>query len=80
MTQDITAALMVSITGKKLDGSSNTVGPVDLTGKMNGDQAAVGTLGTDADHFVQVTGITITGGTASDAFDIETQLERTIAL
>ncbi|MGH3430875.1 MAG: hypothetical protein ACRDQZ_25455 [Mycobacteriales bacterium] len=79
MTHDITDALMVTVTGKKLDGTSHSVGPIDLTGKMNADQANVGTLGLDADHFVQVTAIVITGGTAADAFDIETRLERTIA-
>jgi hypothetical protein len=35
----------------------------------------------DADHFVSVTAATpITGGTALDAFDVETIIERSIAL
>jgi hypothetical protein len=79
VTHAIGASLVATIIGTKLDGSAQSV-PVTLTGHIIGDLVAVGTLGSSADHFKDVTNVTITGGTALDAFEIESVEERTIAL
>lgn len=79
MTHNIGGSLIATIIGLKYDGTAQSKA-VTLTGHSSGDQVVVGTLGTTADNFNSVSSVTITGGTNLDAFDIETQLERVIAL
>jgi hypothetical protein len=79
VTHNIGASLIATIIGTKIDGSAQSKA-VTLTGHVIGDLVAVGTLGLSADHYVSVSSVTITGGTNLDAFDIETKIERAIAL
>jgi hypothetical protein len=79
MTHDIAGSLVATIVGKKYDGTSQSKA-VTLTGHSNSDIVPVGTTGLSGDNFQDVTGVTITGGTAADAFDIEVVAERTPSL
>lgn len=78
--QTASANIVVTVVGKKLDGTTQTKTATINSGTTVNTLTNVGTLGTSADHFVDVTSVTVTGGGASDAFEIQTRLERAIAL
>jgi hypothetical protein len=69
----ITATLTLTL----WDGTTTTKAVTINSGSANGTVVAVG-LATDL--YVNCTAITITGGTASDAFKVRSKLRRTIAL
>lgn len=78
--QTVSADITVTIVGKKIDNSSQSKVVTLTSGSVVNTHFNVGTLGVSADHFVDVTAVTVTGGGASDAFELESRLERTVAL
>lgn len=73
------ANIVVTVTGLQFDAAT----PVALTatipsGSIIGTSINLGTLGVLSDSIDYVTGITITGGTAGDAFKVVSRVERVI--
>ncbi|HEC75484.1 MAG TPA: hypothetical protein ENI26_14130 [Methylophaga aminisulfidivorans] len=75
------AAITATIIGTKLDGSAQSIGSITIPAASAVDfLVSIGVLAVEADHYHTVTNITFTGGTAGDDFQVETVLERSIAL
>jgi hypothetical protein len=70
----------VTVTGTKVDGTAQSKTFALAGGETVGTKVNIGVLGTSADHFASVTGLTFAGTSASGVFNINTRLERTIAL
>lgn len=73
------ADIIVTVAGLQFDAAT----PVSLTGTIpsgspSGTVVNLGTLGVLTDSIDYVTGITITGGTAGDAFKVVSRVERVI--
>ncbi len=81
VTSTIGAAdIHATVTGKQIDGTTPTVKTVTIAANSSvGTAVSIGTLGTQADSYDSVTNITITGGTAGDAFKVSSRVERTIS-
>lgn len=79
----ITGAAVVDLTiiGTKLDGTpQSVVAPSIPATSAVGFKVNVGTLGLDADHFADVTDITVQDGTSGDDVQVNSRIERIIAL
>lgn len=72
------AAIVATLTLTRIDGTSTTQDVTIPGGTVSGDDIDVGVHGTDM--FVACTLVTITGGTAGDAFAVRTEVERVLAL
>jgi hypothetical protein len=71
------ASITATLTCKRADNTTTTKAVTITNGSVSGTAFAVG-AGTDL--FVDVTAITITGGTAADAFKVRSKLLRAVAL
>jgi len=78
--QTTSAEIVATIAGTKYDGTAQSKQVTIPISQPIGTKVNVGTPGTAADNFADVTGVTVTGGGASDGFEINGLLERTIAL
>jgi len=75
------AAVDLTIIGTKLDGSAQSVvAPTIAASSAVGTKVNVGTLGLDADNFADVTSITVQDGTTGDDIQVNSRVERAIAL
>ncbi len=73
------ATINATIVGLQFDGATPVSKTVAIAPNSSvGTTVHVGTLGTLADSFDSITGITITGGTNGDAFDVLSRVERAI--
>lgn len=72
------SGITATLTMKLLDGTTQTKSVTIPASTANGTAIAIGVAGTDM--YVDCTAITITGGTAADAFKVRSKLERVIAL
>lgn len=74
------AALNATVTGLQFDQTTQTSLTVTIAaGSSQGTVVNVGTLGTQTQSYDSLTGVTITGGSAGDAFTVVSRVERTIA-
>lgn len=74
------AAIVVTVTGLQFDGVTPTsVSATIPSGSSSGATVNIGTLGTQADSYDSVTGISITGGTSGDTFKVVSRVERAIS-
>lgn len=72
--------ITATVNGLQFDNVTVTNKQVTISANSSiGTTVHVGTLGTQADSYDYVTGITITGGTAGDAFKVVSRVERTIS-
>ncbi|MEO8483325.1 MAG: hypothetical protein ABI634_14020 [Acidobacteriota bacterium] len=72
------APIVATLTMRRFDGSTTTIGATVPNGSIVGATVAVGTPGTDM--FVACMGVTFTGGTNGEGFAVRTTVERAIAL
>jgi hypothetical protein len=80
ITQNISAEVVATIIGTKYAGTAQSKQVTLTIGATPGTYFEIGTLGTLADNFDDVTNVTVTGGGANDEFEIESKLERVISL
>lgn len=74
------ANVVVTVTGLQVDGVTPTSVTATITaGSSSGTAVNLGTLGTQADSYDSITGVSITGGTNGDAFKIISRVERVIS-
>lgn len=78
--QTVSADITITVIGSKIDTTAQSKSVLVPGGSTVGTKVNLGTLGTSADHYVDVTNITVTGGGASDKLYVNSRLERTIAL
>lgn len=72
--------ITATLTGLQWDMSTIVVKQVTINaGSSSGTTVHVGTLGTQGDSFDAITDISITGGTAGDAFKVVSRAERVIS-
>lgn len=72
------ASITATLTLRRFDGSTTTKAVTIPGGTASGVRIDVGTHGTDM--AVACTAVSITGGTSGDAFVVETEVERAVAL
>lgn len=72
-------AINATVWGLQIDGVTPVSKTVTIAqNSSSGTTVNVGTLGVSADHYAAVTNVSITGGTAGDAFKVISRVERTI--
>ncbi len=73
------SAITATVNGLQIDAVTPTTKTVTIAANSSvGTTVAIGTMGTVPDSYDSVTGISITGGTAGDAFKVRSRVERVI--
>lgn len=72
-------AITATVNGLQIDGVTPTIKTFTIAANSSvATTVSIGTMGTQADSYDSITGITITGGTAGDAFKVRSRIERVI--